>query len=193
MPGYIQATLQKCLHQQPGCPQHAPHRHNPIKYGAKVQLTDVPDLSEPLSKDSIQRIQQIVGTLLYYGRAVDSTLLVALSSLASRQSHATALTNRDIKQLLDYCSTHPDAILQYSASNMVLRIHSDAGYLNETKACSRAGGHFYLGNADNKPDNNNATILSPTGILCHVATAASEAEYGAPLFVNCKEEGTISR
>jgi hypothetical protein len=87
---------------------------------------------------------------------------------------------------------HPTAILQFSASDMILNIHSDAGYLNETKARSHAGGHFYLGNYDNKPEINNAAILNPTGILGHVATAASEAKYGA-LFVSCKESNIIRR
>ena len=191
MPGYVQATLDKFKHEAPRHLQHAPRRHNPIQYGVKVQLTDAPDLSAPLSTDGIKRIQKIVGTLLYYARAVDNTLLVALSSLASRQSKATHLTNRDVSQLLDYCYTHPEATLRYHASDMILKIHSDAGYLNESKARSRAGGHFYLGNKETKPDIDNGAILNPTGILRHVASAASEAEYGA-LFVNGKE-GTIMR
>jgi hypothetical protein len=192
MPGYVKATLDKFQHPTPRRPQHSPHRHNPIQYGVKVQLTDAPNLSEPLPLTGIKRIQKIVGTLLYYTRAVDNTLLVTLSSLASRQSKATHLTNQDIAQLLNYCHTHPaEAKLRYRASDMILKIHSDAGYLNESKARSRAGGHFYLGNHDNQPDLDNGAILNRTGILRHVASAASEAKYGAP-FVNCKE-GTIMR
>jgi len=117
-------------------------------------------------------------------------MLVTLSSLASRQSKATKLTNKDVNQLLNYCATHPTAILRYHSSDMLLQIHSDAGYLNETKARSRAGGHFYLGNHPHKPPLPNRAILNPTGILKHVASTASEAEYGA-LFVNGKEGAII--
>jgi hypothetical protein len=117
-------------------------------------------------------------------------MLVTLSWLASRQSKATKRTEDDVNQLLDYCATHPTAILRFHGSDMVLNIHSNAGYLNEAKARSRAGGHFSLGNHPNKPPVRNGAILNPTGILKHVASAASEAEYGA-LFVNGKEGAII--
>ena len=39
----------------------------------------------------------------------------------------------NVKQLLDYAATHPDAIITYSVSNMVLAGHSYASYLSETK------------------------------------------------------------
>jgi hypothetical protein len=35
---------------------------------------------------------------------------------------------------------------QYHASDMILHIHSDASYLSENEAKSRAGGFFYMGN-----------------------------------------------
>jgi hypothetical protein len=190
MPGYIPATLYKFKHIAPSRPQHSPHRFNAPQYGTKVQLTDPIDLSPLLDVIAKKRIQQIVGTLLYYARAVDNTLLVALSALASEQSVATERTNQSIQQLLDYCHTNPNATVIYKASDMKLHIHSDAGYLNESKARSRAGGHFYLGN-NNDTNFRNGAILNPTGILRHVASSASEAEYGA-LFVNSKE-GTILR
>ena len=176
MPGYIAATLKKFNHGTPSRPQHSPHRFNAPQYGTKVQLTDPIDHSPPLHDTAIQRIQQIVGTLLYYGRAVDNTLLVALSALTSKQSSTTERTNKSINQLLDYCHTNPNATLKYKASNMKLHIHSDAGYLNESKARSRAGGHFYLGINDEDTPFQNGAILNPTGILRHVASSASEAE-----------------
>jgi hypothetical protein len=179
MPGYVTATLEKYAHPTPMRPQHSPHRHNPIQYGVKIQLTDSPDLSEPLPTEGIKRIQKIVGTLLYYARAVDNTMLVTLSSLASWQSKATKLTNKDVNQLLNYCATHPTAILRFHSSDMILQIHSNAGYLNESKARSHAGSHFSLGNHPHNPPLHNGAILNPTGILKHVASAASEAEYRA--------------
>ena len=38
----------------------------------------------------------------------------------------------NIKQLLDYDATHPDAAVTYRSSNMVLAAHSNASYLSET-------------------------------------------------------------
>jgi hypothetical protein len=37
---------------------------------------------------------------------------------------------------------------------MVLAGHSDASYLSETNARSRAGGHFFMSNNDAVPPNN---------------------------------------
>ena len=47
---------------------------------------------------------------------------------------------------MDYCSTHPDAVVRYMASEMILDLHLDASYLSEpgAKRKGRAGGYFYL-------------------------------------------------
>jgi hypothetical protein len=72
-----------------------------------------------------------LGTLLYYGRAVDPTILPALSAIATEQAKPTEKTKGKVKQLLDYCATQEDAIITYTSSKMILCIHSDAGYANE--------------------------------------------------------------
>jgi hypothetical protein len=72
-------------------------------------------------------------------------MLVTLSALASYQSKATEQTAEDAEKILNDCATHPDAILRYEKSDMILTIHSDVSYLSESKARSRAGGFFYMG------------------------------------------------
>ena len=62
------------------------------------------------------------------------------------------------KQILDYVSTQDEAILTYTASNMLLAAHSDAGYLNETNVRSHAGGHFFLSDNAKHPANNRAIL-----------------------------------
>jgi hypothetical protein len=90
MPGYITQALHKFQHETPKLQQHhAPHKHNEVQYGRKIQLTEPADTLPPLSKDGTKRLQKIIGTLLYYARAVDSTMLVALSDLSSAQAHGT--------------------------------------------------------------------------------------------------------
>jgi hypothetical protein len=118
-------------------------------------------------------------------------MLVALSALASVLSKATEAAHRTILRFMDYCSTHPDATVRYQASDMQLKIHSDASYLNAPKARSRVGGHFYLGNRKSKVEVQHGAILHPTGVLKHVVSAASDAKVGG-LFINCKE-GTAIR
>jgi endonuclease/exonuclease/phosphatase (EEP) superfamily protein YafD len=89
-------------------------------------------------------IQQVVGYLLYYGRAVDPTILTSISALASQQATATEDTHTNLLQILNYCASHPDSKIRSTASVMILNIHSDAGYLNEFEARSRAGEHFLM-------------------------------------------------
>jgi hypothetical protein len=187
MPGYIAAALHKFQHPKLNRAQHAPHKWNEPIYGAKIQLADPIDQSEPLPPEGIKRVQQITGTLLYYARAVDPTMLVALGTIAAQQSHGTAATADAIVQLLDYCATHPDSTIRYRASDMILRIHSDASYLSEAKARSRSGGHFYLGDKDsNSPEVGNGAILTTSTIIRNVMSSAAEAECGA-LFNNTKD------
>ena len=87
--------------------------------------------------------------------------------------------------LLDYVATHPDAILSYTKSDMILGIHSDASYLSEPKAQSRAGGHFFLSNGTDEAPNNNA-ILHISQIIKSVMFSVAEAELGA-LYINARE------
>lgn len=191
MPGYVQTALTRFDHPQPSRPQYAPFKANAPQFGTKIQLTDPIDDSPLLSKKQVKRIQSIIGTFLFYARAVDPTMSVALSALASLQSKATEQTNTAITQFLDYCATNPNATIRYQASDMQLKIHSDTGYLNEPKARSRVGGHFYLGNNNEDTGFHNGPILNPTGVLRHVVSSAAEAEVGG-IFVNAKE-GTVLR
>ena len=67
---------------------------------------------------------------------------------------------------------------------MLLALHSDASYLSEPEAKSRAAGHFFLGKL-NDEDFDNGAIMTFSMIIKHVVTSASEAETAA-LFYNCK-------
>ena len=69
-------------------------------------------------------------------------MLPALGTLATQQASPTQNTMKNLHQFLNYVATHPDAIVTYYASDMVLAVHSDASYLSELNARSRAGGHF---------------------------------------------------
>ena len=78
--------------------------------------------------------------------------------------HATSQPNpntmKKVKQLLDYAATYPDAIVTYNASDMVLAAHSNASYLSESNARSRAGGHFFMSSDTETPHNDGAWLSS---------------------------------
>ena len=67
MPGYIAKALARFGHENPTKPQHQPHQHTIPTYGTTVQCAKPTDTSNPLSKEDKKFIQQVIGTLLYYG------------------------------------------------------------------------------------------------------------------------------
>ena len=91
-------------------------------------------------------------------------------------------------QLLDYVAAHPDAVVTFAASKMTLSVHSDASYLVEPKARSRAGGHYFLSDNSENPENNGA-VLSVAQIIKNAMSSAAEAKIGA-LFINSRQAVT---
>jgi hypothetical protein len=193
MPGYIIKQLQKYKHTPPPKPQHCPFAPQPKQFGSKAQCPLPPDTSPLLSNADIKHVQCIIGSILYYDRAVDLTMLMALSTIASKQLKGTELTMTKTKQLLDYLATHPNAMVHFHASDMILNIHLDASYLLEANAHSQACGHFFMGwHADStNPIKLNGALFTLCAILRFVVASAAKAKLGA-LFLNCKQ-ATIFR
>ena len=117
----IQHELRKIMDQ--------PHENVAPVYGATIQYAKKIDTPTKLGLVDTKFIQHVTGTYLYYARAVDATMLVALSAIASDQSGPTAKKMAKTLKFLHYVATHPDAILTYIASDMVLNVHSVASYL----------------------------------------------------------------
>lgn len=111
MDGYIREPLLKYGHIMPLKPQLSPRKHREIVYGAKMQLAPNEDTSAKLDNKGILHIQGIASLLLYYGRAVDNKLLVALSSIGSQQASAT-------KQTMN--AMHPNSSILFCVSDMIL-------------------------------------------------------------------------
>jgi hypothetical protein len=72
-------------------------------------IIDVTIHSRGCPPEDVNRLQQLRGTLLYYARAVDPTLIMPVNVLASEQTRATADTADKIIKLLNYCTTHPES------------------------------------------------------------------------------------
>jgi hypothetical protein len=196
MPGYIERALQRFEHPPPTRPQHAPHAWTKPTYGAAIQYAPSIDTSPALDTADTKRVQEVLGTLLFYARAVDSTMLKAIGTISTQQAHGTQATMKAITQLLNYAATHPDATVRFIASDMVLHIESDASYLSEPKARSSIAGYHYLStrprnptqppHPDDPPVPHNGPINIPCLILREVVSSAAEAEL-AGLFHNGKE------
>ena len=109
----------------------------------------------------------------------------ALGTIATQQSSPTEQPIQKVKQFLDYASTHPDVIVTYHASNMILAGHSDASYLSKSKSRSRTGGGLLMSNNTEYPANN-GSVLTVANIIKVVMSSAAEAKLGA-LFINCRK------
>jgi hypothetical protein len=145
MPGYVSNVLSKFQHDAPKHPQHTPSRYVTPVYGAKTQYA-TKDETPPLTATQCLTLQKVTGSVLYYARAVDLTVLIPLNDIATEQTKAAEKKQAATNQMLDYLATHPDATIRYHASDMILHIHSDVSYLSVSNARSRLGGLFLLGN-----------------------------------------------
>jgi hypothetical protein len=88
MPKYVENALQRFEHKLAKA-EHSPHLWIAPHHGKATQLTSPPDKSVPLSPANLKPVQQIVGVFLYYARALDNTMLVVLSAIASAQAKGT--------------------------------------------------------------------------------------------------------
>jgi hypothetical protein len=68
MPGYIERALQRFVHPPPSKPEHAPHDWTAPSYGSRQQFATI-DASPQVDAKDTKRIQEVLGTLLYYARA----------------------------------------------------------------------------------------------------------------------------
>jgi hypothetical protein len=193
MPGYITNLLQKYKHKMPTKPQHCPYTPALKQYRAKAQALLPVNTSPKLSNNKIKEIQQIIRIILYYARAVNVTVLMALSSIASKQTQGTKNTMAKAKQLLDYLATHPDATIRFRDTDMILNVHSDTSYLSKKEAHSHTCGHFFMGWSPKNGDRIklNGAFFTLCTILQFIVALAADVEHGT-LFLNCKE-GMIFR
>ena len=93
--------------------QHCPYAPESKKYGAEAQSPLPQDDTQKLTDKEIKQVHKIVGSILYYARVVDMTVLMALSSIASEQTKGTERTLEKAYQVLDYLASHPDAVVRF--------------------------------------------------------------------------------
>jgi len=112
--------------------------------------------------------------------------------LATQQANGTQATMEVLTQLLNYCTTHPHAVIHYTASEMVLWMYSDASYLSAPKGHSWATGYCFLSTCpqalptamdEPPPDNGPVHILCQ--IMKQVVSSAAKAKLGV-LFLNAQ-------
>ena len=183
MPDYVIQTLERLCHPLPDRPQYAPHTWNKPVFGRKVQYANY-DESPLLDAAGIKFVQSTVGSFLYYARAVDPTMLVALNEIGQQQAKPTEKTLQACKMLLDYAATYPNTKIRYHASDMILHCDSDAAYLVSPNAKSRYAGYFYLGNKSSSSSTTkpNGAVLVDCKTFRSILASAAECETGGVFF-----------
>ena len=66
--------------------------------------------AEELDENNQKIIHKIVVNFLYYARAIDPTMLMALNLMAEVQAKPTTKTEKQIIQFLNFSATHPDEV-----------------------------------------------------------------------------------
>ena len=187
VPNYVQQALKR-FGVINAAGEDSPLPYSLPKYGAHTQYA-IHDDSKKLPPERVKRLQQIVGVFMWYARITDLTMQPAISIISSMQAQATEKVEELVNHFLQYASRYPNAKLIYKASDMKLKVHSDASYLGESEARSRAGGIHFLGN--NADDNFiNAPINAISRIIPAIVASAGEAEY-ATVFMNAQEAEPI--
>jgi hypothetical protein len=83
MPGYVSNVLSKLQDNSPKHPQHTPSQYVTQVYGAKTQYT-TQDETPPLTSEHCLNIQKVTGSVLYYARAVNPTVLMPLNDIITQ-------------------------------------------------------------------------------------------------------------
>ena len=99
--------------------------------------------TKKLDESDQKRLQKIFVKYLYYTKAIDPTMLMALKPLAAVQTKSTIETAKQITHFLNYSTAHPDEVTEYKIIRMILHIYLYEFYISEPEAQSREGGHFY--------------------------------------------------
>lgn len=187
MPGYIDKVLTRFREWAGTRKVQSPGIYNVPQYGTRVQYATEDD-TEPLSKRDVKTLQEIVGSVLYYARAVDPTMLTATNHIASQQALPTQAVRAQAERLLQYAAAYPNNAIVYKKSKMHVILQVDASYLSRSHARSVAGGISYFGDANN-PTVENGMIHAVSSIIDVVVASAGEAEYGAAFIYAQHGEG----
>ena len=186
MSDYMPKLLQSLQHPQPTTPYHTPHSAPEIKYGQRIQAAINDDNTPILAKKENTLVRRIIGSVFFFARMIDYTLLVTANDLALQQMDSTTTTLNLCTWLLNYVATHPNPTIILKKLDMILWILSDSSYLSVPKARSHIGRYHFLDNKynPNKPVIKQLVFINTpmhieASILQNVISSTSELEIAA--------------
>ncbi len=109
---------------------------SPVPYPDTSSPSTLTTLVSPAEKTWIQ---QVVGSLFFYARALDISVLTAVCQLSSHQSNPTQHDLSAAHRLLNYVSSHRNPQKTIYPSSMALWACTNASYLSRPNSGSVAG------------------------------------------------------
>jgi hypothetical protein len=88
MPGYVANVLSKFQHEKQMYPQDTPSIYAMPVYGAKTQYA-TQDETPPLMAKKCLNIHKVTGSVLFYAKSVDTTVIMPPNDIATEQTKAT--------------------------------------------------------------------------------------------------------
>ena len=151
MPDYVNKTLSRLQHTPKFSPQNSLQAHIPIQYTTKNtrQYATAPDTSLLLLSQEKTYIQSITVSHLYYGHAIDHTIIPVLDKLSSEQAQPTQNTKAKAQRVMYYVHTFLKKYITYYAIDMILHIDSNAVCFVAPKARNKVTGYFHLSDHPN--------------------------------------------
>ena len=124
-------------------------------------------------------VQEVTGVFLFYSRAIDPTMLTAVNKISMQSAKPTRATLQAIDRLLSYAERYPNAIIEIRPRKFTMQLcaQSDASYLSEHGARSRAGAVLYFGFTEEHAINVMVEYIST--VIPTVCSSVAEAEYAA--------------
>ena len=134
------------------------------------------DTSTALTTERVKIIERIIGKFLYCATRLDNTCLVPLITMSTKH-YPTEQDEKYVHQFLDYMTTHPNSVVRFHASDMILRANTDESYMTEMEAHNCAEVLLLLGSIPSKCvwEQLNGPIYVNDKILKVVADSAVEA------------------
>ena len=181
IPNYVTEGLAK-LQLPPHKLRATPAPYVAPTYGQEQTLPD-PLAEIPATPEEAKLIERIHGVFLYYSRT-DFMLKPALLDIATEMHSPTKRTFARAMHLAGFAEKYPNTQIMFEATDMILRVQSDASHHRLPNSRSVAGGIHYLVNIDSPID----AINGPVQTICKqiavsVCASATESEYAA-LFIN---------
>jgi hypothetical protein len=105
-------------------------------------------------------LMEKVGLTRYIASAAYPHLELAVGKVAANLSKSTKDLMEQADHMLGYLQSHPDRVIRYYPSSMIMRAHSDASYGCEADFRCRTGGFIYMGNDDKDFVNGPIEVLS---------------------------------